>query len=152
MKIAVVGTGYVGLVVGTCMAENGHTVVCVDQNESIIERLNGGEIPIYGLNYKDKPEDAANWLDELSDPYTRTGADIDGRVGIDFGVYGVPETFVVDRAGVIAHKHIGAVSEQVMKETILPLIEKLREAPSTKERSSESKPTEISVPRSSGDA
>ena len=86
-------------------------------------------VPIHGLNYKDKPEDARNWLDELGDPYTRTGADISGRVGIDFGVYGVPETFIVDRDGVIVYKHIGAVSERALKETILPLIEKLRAAP-----------------------
>ena len=86
-------------------------------------------VPVHGLNYKDKPEDARNWLDELGDPYTRTGADISGRVGIDFGVYGVPETFIVDKAGVIVHKHIGAVSERALKETILPLIEKLRAAP-----------------------
>jgi cytochrome c biogenesis protein CcmG/thiol:disulfide interchange protein DsbE len=86
-------------------------------------------VPVHGLNYKDKPEDARNWLDELSDPYTRTGADLDGRVGIEFGVYGVPETFVVDKDGVIVHKHIGALSERALKETILPLIEKLRAAP-----------------------
>lgn len=86
-------------------------------------------VPVHGLNYKDKPEDARNWLDELGDPYTRTGADISGRVGIDFGVYGVPETFIVDRDGVIVYKHIGAVSERALKETILPLIEKLRAAP-----------------------
>ena len=86
-------------------------------------------VPIHGLNYKDKPEDARNWLDELGDPYTRTGADISGRIGIDFGVYGVPETFIVDKAGVIVHKHIGAVSERALKETILPLIGKLRAAP-----------------------
>jgi len=86
-------------------------------------------VSVHGLNYKDKPEDAGNWLDELGDPYTRTGADISGRVGIDFGVYGVPETFIVDKAGVIVHKHIGAVSERALKETILPLIEKLRAAP-----------------------
>ena len=86
-------------------------------------------VPVHGLNYKDKPEDARNWLDELGDPFTRTGADITGRVGIDFGVYGVPETFIVDKAGVVVHKHIGALSELALKETILPLVEKLRAAP-----------------------
>ncbi len=86
-------------------------------------------VPVHGLNYKDKPEDARNWLDELGDPYTRTGADLDGRVSIDFGVYGVPETFVVDKNGVIVHKHIGALSERALTETILPTIEKLRAAP-----------------------
>jgi cytochrome c biogenesis protein CcmG, thiol:disulfide interchange protein DsbE len=85
-------------------------------------------VPIHGLNYKDKPEDARGWLDELGDPYTRTGADISGRVGIDFGVYGVPETFVVDKNGMIAYKHIGAVTGRVLKEKILPLIEELRKA------------------------
>ena len=86
-------------------------------------------VPIHGLNYKDKPEDARDWLDELGDPYTRTGADLNGRVGIEFGVYGVPETFVIDKAGLIAHKHIGALSEEALNETILPLIAKLRAAP-----------------------
>jgi cytochrome c biogenesis protein CcmG, thiol:disulfide interchange protein DsbE len=85
-------------------------------------------VPIHGLNYKDKPEDARGWLDELGDPYTRTGADISGRVGIDFGVYGVPETFVIDKNGMIAYKHIGAVTGRVLKEKILPLIEELRKA------------------------
>jgi cytochrome c biogenesis protein CcmG/thiol:disulfide interchange protein DsbE len=85
-----------------------------------------GVVPIHGLNYKDKPDDAAKWLDTLGDPYTRTGADLDGRVGIDWGVYGVPETFVVDRQGRIVFKHIGAVNPEVLDETILPLIERLR--------------------------
>lgn len=87
-----------------------------------------GDIPIYGLNYKDKPDDAANWLDSLGDPYTRTGADRDGRVAIEWGVYGVPETFVVDRNGTIAYKHIGALSRETLDETILPLVETLRQA------------------------
>lgn len=85
-----------------------------------------GTVPVHGLNYKDKPDDAREWLDELGDPYTRTGADLNGRVAIDFGVYGVPETFVVDQAGRIVHKHIGALSAQVLNETILPLVEDLR--------------------------
>ncbi len=85
-------------------------------------------VPIHGLNYKDKPEDAQGWLDELGDPYIRTGADLDGRVGIEFGVYGVPETFVIDKAGTIAYKHIGAVTERVLKEKILPLVKDLRKA------------------------
>ncbi len=89
----------------------------------------GNVVPVHGLNYKDKPEDARDWLDELGDPYTRTGADLNGRVGIDFGVYGVPETFVIDKTGVIVHKHIGALSEWALNETILPLVEELRAAP-----------------------
>jgi cytochrome c biogenesis protein CcmG/thiol:disulfide interchange protein DsbE len=83
-------------------------------------------VPIHGLNYKDRPEDAARWLDTLGDPYTRTGADRDGRVAIDWGVYGVPETFVVGKDGRIAYKHIGAVTREVLEKKILPLIESLR--------------------------
>lgn len=84
-------------------------------------------VPIYGINHKDSPDDAAKWLDELGDPYTRTGADLDGRVSIEWGVYGVPETFVIDRNGRIVHKQIGALTSRDLNETILPLIEKLRQ-------------------------
>jgi len=82
-------------------------------------------VPLHGLNYKDKPADAANWLDSLGDPYRRIGADLDGRVSIDWGVYGVPETFVVDREGRIAYKHIGALTEDEFTGNILPLIRDL---------------------------
>jgi cytochrome c biogenesis protein CcmG/thiol:disulfide interchange protein DsbE len=83
-------------------------------------------MPIHGLNYKDKPDDASRWLDEFGDPYTRTGADINGRVGIEWGVYGVPETFVIDRHGRIAYKHIGALTPDALREKILPLLSELR--------------------------
>ena len=89
-----------------------------------------GIVPIHGLNYKDKPDDAQGWLDELGDPYTRTGADISGRVAIDWGVYGVPETFVVDRNGVIAYKQIGPITPKVLEDTILPLVRRLQAATS----------------------
>jgi cytochrome c biogenesis protein CcmG/thiol:disulfide interchange protein DsbE len=85
-----------------------------------------GSVPLHGLNYKDRPDDAARWLDELGDPYTRTGADLNGRVGIDWGVYGVPETFVVDRHGVIRHKVIGAVTRKTLEEKVLPLVRRLQ--------------------------
>lgn len=84
-------------------------------------------VPIHGLNYKDKPDEAAAWLDELGDPYTRTGADRDGRVGIDWGVYGVPETFIIDREGRIAYKHIGPITAEALEEKILPLVARLRQ-------------------------
>jgi cytochrome c biogenesis protein CcmG/thiol:disulfide interchange protein DsbE len=67
-------------------------------------------VPIHGLNYKDRPGDAARWLNTLGDPYTRTGADRDGRVAIDWGVYGVPETFIVGREGTIVYKLVGPVT------------------------------------------
>ena len=85
-----------------------------------------GVVPIHGLNYRDAPDDAAKWLDTLGDPYTRTGADRNGRVSIEWGVYGVPETFVIDRQGRIVYKHIGPITPQVLDETLLPLIAKLQ--------------------------
>ncbi len=100
---------------------------CRDEHPLFMQMYQENIVPIHGLNYKDKPQDAAAWLDALGDPYARTGADVDGRVGIDWGVYGVPETFVIDRNGRIAYKHIGAVNRRVLEETLLPLIEKLRE-------------------------
>ena len=84
-------------------------------------------VPVYGINYKDKPEDARAWLDRLGDPYVRSGADIPGRVGIDWGVYGLPETFIVDRDGRIIYKHIGAIDATALEDIILPLVEKLRQ-------------------------
>ena len=84
-------------------------------------------VPVHGLNYKDLPDNAARWLNTMGDPYTRTGADINGRVAIDWGVYGVPETYVVTKKGRIAYKHIGAVTPKVLEEKILPLIRKLQQ-------------------------
>jgi cytochrome c biogenesis protein CcmG, thiol:disulfide interchange protein DsbE len=99
---------------------------CRDEHPLFMQLEKEGVVPLHGLNYKDRPEDAAKWLDELGDSYTRTGADLDGRVAIDWGVYGVPETFVIRRDGVIVHKHVGPVSAKDLEETILPLIERLR--------------------------
>jgi len=101
-------------------------VACREEHPLLMELSRQGIVPIHGLNYKDAPKDAADWLDQLGDPYTRTGADRDGRVGIEWGVYGVPETFVIDRAGRIAHKHIGRITAQAFEDEIRPLIETLR--------------------------
>ena len=90
----------------------------------VLTRL-GREVPIFGLNYKDKPEDARRFLVELGDPYRRIGTDPSGRVGIDWGVYGVPETFVVDAEGRIRHRHVGPLTEKVVAETIRPLMKSL---------------------------
>ena len=81
-------------------------------------------VAIYGINYKDKPEAARTWIAEFGNPYTKIGAD-DGRVGIEWGVYGVPETFVVDRRGRIRYKHVGPLTEADVAKTILPLVAKL---------------------------
>ena len=101
-------------------------VACREEHPLLLALSQRHAVPIFGLNYKDKPDDAAAWLDELGDPYARTGADLDGRVGIDWGVYGVPETFVVDRSGRIAYKHIGPLTPAVLENTVLPMVEKLR--------------------------
>lgn len=102
-------------------------VACRAEHPLLTELKQKGVVPIHGLNYKDRPADAEQWLNELGDPYTRTGADIDGRVAIDWGVYGVPETFVIDRQGLIAYKQIGPLNPEVLEKTILPLIGKLRQ-------------------------
>ena len=99
---------------------------CRAEHPLLMRLARSGAVPIHGLNYKDRPADAAEWLDALGDPYTRTGADLDGRVGIEWGVYGVPETFVVSADGTIAYKHIGPVTPEALNETILPLVERLR--------------------------
>ena len=102
-------------------------VACRDEHPLLMALERERVVPIHGLNYKDEPEAAAAWLDALGDPYTKIGSDLDGRVGLDWGVYGVPETFVVDRNGGIAYKHIGPVTPQVLDEIILPLVRALRE-------------------------
>lgn len=78
--------------------------------------------PIHGLNYKDDPDSATLWLKRFGDPYQRVGQDIDGRVGIDWGVYGVPETFLVDRQGQIVCKHIGPIQERDWVQKLEPAI------------------------------
>lgn len=92
--------------------------------------LNGlaktGEVAIVGLNYKDQPQDAINWLEQLGNPYVTSASDINGSAGLDWGVYGVPETFLVDKKGIIRYKQIGPVTEESLSETILPLIRQLK--------------------------
>ncbi|MPY76152.1 MAG: DsbE family thiol:disulfide interchange protein [Alphaproteobacteria bacterium] len=99
---------------------------CREEHPLFLRLEAEGVVPIHGLNYKDRRQDAARWLDTLGNPYTRTGADRDGRVAIDWGVYGVPESFVISKDGRIAYKHVGAVTPKVLQTTILPLIEALR--------------------------
>ncbi|AMG89017.1 DsbE family thiol:disulfide interchange protein [Bordetella parapertussis] len=83
-------------------------------------------VPIYGLNYKDKPEDARAWLARHGNPYVASASDVDGRVGIEYGVYGVPETFVIDGAGRIRYRQLGVLTPQIWRERLLPVIEGLR--------------------------
>jgi cytochrome c biogenesis protein CcmG/thiol:disulfide interchange protein DsbE len=102
-------------------------VPCRDEHPLFVQMKADNSFPIHGLNYKDHPDNAAKWLNTLGDPYTRTGADRDGRVAIDWGVYGVPETFVVTKDGRIAHKHIGPLTAKDLDDTILPLVRRLRQ-------------------------
>lgn len=102
-------------------------VSCRDEHPFFMQLKQAGVVPLHGINYKDKPDDAAAWLDRMGDPYVRTGADIDGRVSIDWGVYGVPETFVVGRDGRIAFKHVGPINRDLLERTILPFVERLRQ-------------------------
>ncbi|XWR21299.1 DsbE family thiol:disulfide interchange protein (plasmid) [Sinorhizobium meliloti] len=99
---------------------------CREEHPVFMELRRTRAVPIHGINYKDRPQDAEKWLDTMGDPYTRTGADLNGRVSIDWGVYGVPETFVIDRRGRIAFKHVGAVTPEVYREKLAPLIAELR--------------------------
>ena len=85
-------------------------------------------VPLFGINYKDTPANAAAWLAALGNPYARTGADLNGRVGIDFGVYGVPETFVIDADGIIRLKFIGPVDRAALDTQILPKVRELQAA------------------------
>ena len=100
-------------------------VACRVEHPVFVEYAKTGTVPIYGLNYKDKRDDALRWLAKFGNPYQQSLSDTEGLVGIDFGVYGVPETFVIDKEGVIRLKHIGPVTPEVLQGTILPLIKKL---------------------------
>jgi cytochrome c biogenesis protein CcmG/thiol:disulfide interchange protein DsbE len=80
---------------------------------------------VYGINYKNERADAIKWLAELGNPYRRIGADDDGRAGIEWGVYGLPETFVLDKGGRIRFKHVGPITPQDLDEVILPILRKL---------------------------
>src|SRR5690606_4085437 len=100
---------------------------CLDEHPVISELANSGVVPIIGLNYKDVRSEAIAWLGRYGDSYTLSVSDTRGRVGIDFGVYGVPETFVIDKQGMIRHKHIGPVTQSAVRDTLLPLIRELQQ-------------------------
>lgn len=101
-------------------------VACLDEHPLLTQLARAGIVSIYGLNYKDNREDANRWLARHGDPYTAIAFDPSGRIGLDWGVYGVPETFILDREGVIRYKHIGPISPQSLQETILPWINRLK--------------------------
>ena len=83
-------------------------------------------VPLYGLNYKDERASALRWLEQFGNPYVASGFDGDGRVGIDLGVYGVPETFLIDRQGIVRYKQTGPLSREILERELLPLIRQLQ--------------------------
>lgn len=99
---------------------------CLQEHPLLMELAESGELAIYGLGYKDRAEDARRWLERHGDPYTLALLDPDGRAGIDLGVYGVPESYLIDPDGVIRHKHIGPLTPEVVDETILPIVREMR--------------------------
>lgn len=101
-------------------------VPCRAEHPLISELSRTGLVPIYGINYKDKAPDALAWLAELGDPYTKIGADTDGRVAIDFGAYGVPETYIVGADGIVAYRIVGPITRATLDQTLLPLIRSLQ--------------------------
>jgi len=101
-------------------------VSCRAEHPLLMEMARSNIAPIYGLDYKDEREDAIATLRQLGNPYTLSAHDYDGRVGMDYGVYGVPETYVIDKQGVIRYKQIGPISRKVLEERIAPLIRELQ--------------------------
>ncbi len=102
-------------------------VACREEHPLLVELGKTKVVPIIGLNYKDEPAAGLKWLGQNGDPYDLSVVDRDGRVGIDYGVYGVPETFVIDKQGVIRYKQIGPITVEALEKKILPLVRELQQ-------------------------
>jgi cytochrome c biogenesis protein CcmG/thiol:disulfide interchange protein DsbE len=102
-------------------------VSCLEEHLVLADLARSGDVPIYGLNYKDKRENALALLRELGNPYVLSVLDTDGRVGIDYGIYGVPETYLIDKNGLIRFKQIGPVTREILDKTILPMVTELNQ-------------------------
>jgi len=101
-------------------------VACRQEHATLVGFAKTGLVPLVGLDYKDKDADAQGWLQRYGNPYTLSAVDADGRVGIDYGVYGVPETYLIDKAGTIRFKQIGPVTPELLRDTLVPLIKELQ--------------------------
>ncbi len=101
-------------------------VACRQEHPLLVEFAKTNPLPIIGLDYKDNEADGKQWLARLGDPYTHAIVDADGRIGIDFGVYGVPESFLIDKQGIIRYKQIGPFTEEALREKLIPLIKELQ--------------------------
>ena len=104
-------------------------VSCRAEHKVLLLLAKSNKVDIYGLNYKDERDKAKQWLLQLGDPYVANAFDADGRTGINWGVYGAPETFIMDREGIIRHKHIGPLTVDDLNNEILPLIAELQATP-----------------------
>ncbi len=100
-------------------------VACREEHPLLVEFAKSKMLPIYGLNYKDQRAAGQKWLADFGNPYNASLTDLDGRVGIDYGVYGVPETFIMDRQGVVRFKQIGPITPEVIRTKIEPLVRQL---------------------------
>jgi cytochrome c biogenesis protein CcmG, thiol:disulfide interchange protein DsbE len=100
-------------------------VSCREEHPVLLDLAKSGDVPILGLNYKDERNDGLAWLKNMGDPYALSAYDAKGLVGIDYGVYGVPETYLIDKRGVIRYKRIGPLTREILKENVLPLVQEL---------------------------
>ncbi len=101
-------------------------VSCRAEHEVLVQLARSQTLDIYSLNWKDDPAAARDWLRRLGDPYVTTIVDQEGRTAIDLGVYGAPETFLIDKAGVIRYKHAGPLTWPLLREKIIPLANELK--------------------------
>ncbi|MGQ0694557.1 MAG: DsbE family thiol:disulfide interchange protein [Nitrospiraceae bacterium] len=99
---------------------------CKTEHPVLMQLAQSGAVPIYGMDYKDQREEALTWLRQWGNPYPVIAMDQSGRVGIDYGVYGVPETYVIDKQGVIRYKQIGPLDDDIVAKKILPLVKELQ--------------------------
>jgi len=104
-------------------------VACRQEHPLLVDLAKTSKVKLYGLNYKDKRDDGLSWLQKHGNPYIASLSDTDGLVGIDYGVYGVPETFIIDKQGVIRHKQIGPITAESLSTTLLPLMAQLEATP-----------------------
>jgi cytochrome c biogenesis protein CcmG/thiol:disulfide interchange protein DsbE len=97
-------------------------VGCRQEHDTLLRIASASDVPIYGLNWKDDPESARSWLDQLGDPYVASAMDLDGRVAIDWGVYGAPETFLIDADGTVLYKHLSPMTLAIWQSEFVPRI------------------------------
>ncbi len=101
-------------------------ISCKHEHPMLLDIAKLNIVPIYGLNYKDNDASAIRWLEQLGDPYVANAVDANGRTGINLGVYGAPETYIIDQNGIVAYKHIGPIGLDTWEQTLLPIIKGLK--------------------------